>query len=694
MDAPRTTLASRGPLRPGELAEAAVLGDLSLVLEVIGWFAPFGGAFQALAIMPFAVLSSRHRLRAGVVAVVSAASVAFIVGGIGIVLQTFLAGTVGIAIGTTHRRGWSHIASIGITMLTAGVPIAALTDLIDWISPGFRKLSFAQAGILVRDAQRLADSLAAPQLGRDLGRSFAWVEAHWWFTLPAGELVVILVVAAICLRLRPFLAVVGRSSLGPYTGGVAEREGDRALPVSPVPAALEAVGYRYAGTQAAALDGVDVLVAPGKLLALVGPNGSGKSTLVRVLAGRLEPVSGHVVRPGRPGYGERGGTAMVFQRPESQVLGVRVRDDLAWGLPPGDRQDPAELLGLVGLGGMEERETSTLSGGQLQRLAIASALARSPALLISDESTAMVDAEGREEIVLLLDRLRREGLAVVHVTHRPAETHLADELLQLAGGRVVGRRPGGPTDLTRPVSTEPVPSSGGPTSAAEANEAAWARVRRDRLVRLRQAGYVYAARTPWSARALSGIDLDVDRGEGIVVTGANGSGKTTLAWILGGLMAPTEGLALIGDEPLDAAPGRVGVSFQHARLQLLRATVLRDVAIGAGEQAARAALADVALDPDEFGPRRVDDLSGGEQRRVALAGLLVRRPELLVLDEPYAGLDDEARLALAEVLHNLRRHHGIATVVVSHDLDNAEMLGERLVHLSAGAIVGEEALAR
>jgi ABC-type multidrug transport system ATPase subunit len=97
----------------------------------------------------------------------------------------------------------------------------------------------------------------------------------------------------------------------------------------------------------------------------------------------------------------------------------------------------------------------------------------------------------------------------------------------------------------------------------------------------------------------------------------------------------------------------------------------------------------VGLDPVTMGPRRVDELSGGEQRRVALAGLLVRDPVLLVLDEPYAGLDDEARVGLASILARLRDERDIATVVVSHDLDNAELLGDRLMVLEAGRVTGE-----
>ena len=218
----------------------------------------------------------------------------------------------------------------------------------------------------------------------------------------------------------------------------------------------------------------------------------------------------------------------------------------------------------------------------------------------------------------------------------------------------------------------------------------WSGGSRGSFLRVRELGYVYANGTPWARRALEGIDLDLRRGEGIVVTGDNGSGKSTLAWILAGLLVPTEGEVLLEGRSVVAGTGAVGISFQHTRLQLIRPTVLPDVAYGADKDRAAAALRSVGLDPVMMGPRRVDELSGGEQRRVALAGLLVRDPVLLVLDEPYAGLDDEAREGLATILARLRDERGIATVVVSHDLDNAELLGDRLVTLEAGRIAGEQ----
>src|SRR5207244_6583723 len=170
------------------------------------------------------------------------------------------------------------------------------------------------------------------------------------------------------------------------------------------------------GAEDDALSGVGLRIEPATLVAVVGENGSGKSTLARVLAGRAV-ASGRVLRPGAAALGQAGGTAMVFQRPESHVLGVRVRDDVVWGMASGADVDVAALLELVGLTGFADRETATLSGGELERLAIAAALARGPALLISDESTSMLDRPGRHDLTEVLRRLPGLGTAVVHVTH-------------------------------------------------------------------------------------------------------------------------------------------------------------------------------------------------------------------------------------------------------------------------------------
>ena len=145
---------------------------------------------------------------------------------------------------------------------------------------------------------------------------------------------------------------------------------------------------------------------PANIVAITGANGSGKTTLMLVLAGR-EPTSGTIDRPGAVGLGRLGGTAVVMQHPESQVLGTRVADDVVWGLPPGTTIDVDRLLSEVGLESHAERDTGSLSGGELQRLAVAAALAREPALLIADEVTSMVDQQGRDALLRVLSGLTR-----------------------------------------------------------------------------------------------------------------------------------------------------------------------------------------------------------------------------------------------------------------------------------------------
>src|SRR5579884_3752912 len=149
---------------------------------------------------------------------------------------------------------------------------------------------------------------------------------------------------------------------------------------------------------------------------------------------------------------------MIFQRPEAQVLGMRVRDDVAWSAPGCSADALDAALTRVGLAGFDHRDTSTLSGGQLQRLAVASALAREPRLIISDESTAMVDHEGRSELMRLYEQLARDATTVVHITHDAGEAARGDVTIALDAGRL--------RDATAPASRAPSARQAPPARAA------------------------------------------------------------------------------------------------------------------------------------------------------------------------------------------------------------------------------------
>jgi energy-coupling factor transport system ATP-binding protein len=300
-----------------------------------------------------------------------------------------------------------------------------------------------QVDVALRGPLRLLSRFGLETQANDVRNVVRWCLDHWWLTMPLGEFALTIGAALICRQvalpaLRRVDATFTRAALALRT----ESASGPGAPIAPVPVALSGVSFRYPGADVDALTDVNLVIGAGTLVAIVGDNGSGKSTLASILAG-LAPTRGDVTRPGEVGVGRVGGTSSVFQRPESQVLGARVADDVRWGLTrEAITDDDADaLLARVGLDQFGERDTATLSGGELQRLALASAVARRPALLISDESTAMLDPEGRALVVDLLVALRDQGTTVVHVTHEPHEAERADLVVVLDHGRVrvVGR---------------------------------------------------------------------------------------------------------------------------------------------------------------------------------------------------------------------------------------------------------------
>lgn len=667
-----TVPSRRRPLAAGELAEAALLADLAVVLAVAGQIVPLGGALIALAAVPLAVAASRHRLRAVIAGSIAAGFVGFLVIGTA-ALWTMAACTVlGAWVGASDRRGRSSRRTIALGSAVLWPPVSLFVVGMMVVLSSLRELMLDQIRNGAKGSLRILEAAGARESAARTEEIVTWATDHWWVTAPV--LLALLVPLALWVATgisAPTLRRVRRAfgpapeSL-PLAEAVPSGSGPTGpAPVAPVPVRCDDVAFRYPGRRRLALDPTSLHLEPGELVALVGPNGSGKSTLARLVAGRLAPSAGTIDRPGEPGLGAAGGTALIAQRPEAQVLGVRVADDVVWGTRDPEAVDIEAALTAVGLAGFAERETATLSGGELQRLAVAAALARRPALLVSDESTAMLDGAGRRALDELLHEIARGGTTVLHVTHDPAESAAADRTITLG------------------------PTGSAPRVAPEGRPRRWGSGRP--IIQLRDVGYVYGPGTPWAHRALRGIDLAVARGESVVVTGRNGSGKSTLAWIASGLLAPTEGQALIAGTPAIDVVGRVAVSFQHARLQLLRPRVGEEIAAAAGVDAAvtERVLAALGLDP-AFARRRVDELSGGQARRVVLAAALAGRSEAIVLDEPFAGLDAEGRADLGALLLTLRDEHGVAVVIVTHDADLPPALVERTIELDRGRVVRDE----
>jgi len=658
-----------GSLQPVELAQASVMAALCAATAIVAVVVPFAAGVSLLGTVPMGLLAYRYRLRVLIAATVAGAVIAFLIAGMGGMMTVVNCAYIGGLTGIVKRRGRGFPTVFGAS-LVAGALFGLATVAALAILARLRHLIFdsvtANINGLAAVIARIPDmEPAAERLKRD----FATALEYWPYLFFAASVLSIVLVTFIGWWA---LSRVMRRLLGIPDVHKLESSADTG-PIAPVPARLHDVRFRYPKADHDALGPVSLRVEPGEHLAVTGANGSGKTTLMLMLAGR-EPTSGIIERPGAVGLGKLGGTAVIMQHPESQVLGTRVADDVVWGLPPGKTTDVHRLLTEVGLDGLAERNTGGLSGGELQRLAVAAALAREPALLIADEVTSMVDQDGRDALMSVLSGLtQHHRMSLVHITHYNNEADAADRAINLTGN-------GGAADNTEMVETATAPAATVPMGHHSDVP----------VLELKDVGHEYGSGTPWATTALRDINFAVHEGDGLLIHGLNGSGKSTLAWIMAGLTVPTVGSCLLDGAPVSDQVGGVAISFQASRLQLMRSRVDLEVASAAGFSAhdhgrVVEALATVGLDP-ALAKRRVDQLSGGQMRRVVLAGLLARSPRALILDEPLAGLDAASQRGLLRLLEDLRRRAGLTVVVISHDFSGLEELCPRTLHLHDGVL--------
>ncbi|MBS1262181.1 MAG: putative HMP/thiamine import ATP-binding protein YkoD [Calditrichaeota bacterium] len=491
------------------------------------------------------------------------------------------------------------------------------------------------------------------------------------------------------------------------------------------------VGVSFAGRRV--LRDVSFSVRRGELVVLAGRSGAGKTTVVRVAADLLRPERG-TVRRSLPDERARGGAGVprigvVRQQPENQLVAGTVEEEVAFalalaGLPAGEIHDRVrDALAATGLTTLKQRAPHTLSGGMMQRLAVAAGAACRPELWLLDEPTAYLDPNARGEFYSLLRRLRRET-AVLYVASNPDEWTLGDRLILLDEGRVVA-------DDTpdRALASGAVERAGLVPPRMHLLRAALAnretspasRARGEGSGHLPESGNVRPAPVPSAApatspfvraralyvnrrdllgpeqRVLSELDLTVAGGERIALVGPGGAGKTTLLEALAGLLPVAAGEldTCRCSVPADGGRSGIALAFQFPERSFFAETVREEVAYGlrnhgsSRDHAARGAdeaLRAVGLEPEAVSQRSPFTLSGGEARRVALACVLALRPRLLLLDEPTAGLDDHDADLVGEIIR-AQSAAGAAVIASGHDLDRFADWCERWVLVDGGRVV-------
>lgn len=494
---------------------------------------------------------------------------------------------------------------------------------------------------------------------------------------------------------------------------------------------LRDVHVSYPGAPNEALAGIDLQIPAGQYVCILGGNGSGKSTLLQLMNALALPNAGEVrvfgvntSEEGAP-LAIRSRCASVFQHPEDQMVTSIVADDVAFGpenlcVPQPEIASRVDAsLKAVCMSEHSLSDPADLSGGQTQRVAIAGALAMEPKILLLDEPCAMLDTQGRSSIRTIVNALRKRGITIVHVTHFMDDTLDADRVLVLEQGRIAfdgtaaeafacAERvqalhlevPRKPAEILRVAAARAVtPTSGDPSVTFDRVSFSYAAARNPRRRRGLFGGRNRAEGSVAIPLALEDLSFQAFPGTLTALVGQTGSGKSTTAELACALKLPFAGTVRIcGVDTADLdhrsdIRRHVGYVSQLPERQLFAETVFDDVAFGPrnmhmSEDEVRSrvceALVSVNLTPtDELLARSPFSLSGGQQRSVALAGVLAMRQDVLVLDEPMAGLDPDGRRHVRDLLRALKRA-GTTLIMVTHSMEDVAELADHVIVLERG----------
>jgi len=471
--------------------------------------------------------------------------------------------------------------------------------------------------------------------------------------------------------------------------------------------------FAYPG-QEPVLCSVSLDIQAGTHVAVMGANGSGKSTLALLIKGLLHPVSGSISVDGfsldndtsRFEIMKRVG--LVFQNPDHTIVATTVEREIAFGLEnsgvPPDEMKHRVNVALDRFGLMRYRHTNpaNLSGGEKQRCALAGVMVMQPSHLILDEPTSLLDPENRSRLLSFIHEAADHGTTVIHITPFIEEARTAGRVIVLDNSGIC--MDGSPDEILKNTGQfrtcsvsgadfrdgAPAQENSGKNGSAvsRAENPAHMQTESATLVSLDNVAHIYDNGTPFQIQALQDISMRLSRCSSTAVLGPSGSGKSTFLEIVSGVITGTGGSVCLEGNPLRA------MAFQFPEDQMFGDTVASYVSFGPRNtgiseddmpETVATALASVGLDPDRYRSRDPLMLSGGEQRRAALAGVLAMNPDVLVLDEPIAGLDRSGMEIIIQFLHKYVACGG-TLLFSTHDFEVAWRLAAFAVVLRDGCM--------
>lgn len=465
---------------------------------------------------------------------------------------------------------------------------------------------------------------------------------------------------------------------------------------------LQKVRFSYDGGKTWILDGIDLEIAYGQRIAIIGKNGSGKSTLSKIIAGLSSPDSGIVTLCGikvfeannvdsKAYQKARESIGALFQSPEDQIVTTVVEDDVAFGLEnlcaskEFMKKNISNALRAVNMENHRFSDPSNMSGGQQQRVAIASSIATKSKLLVLDEPTSMLDSCAKADVNKLFNKLQTSGTTIVQVTHKISECKNADRILMLENGKLRDVSLLELDEFFAEKSPAVIGSKSMTENAKKSNTA----------IEISNLNVSY---TNSQSPIIRDYSLSVKSGEIVAIMGKNGCGKSTLAKAICALIKYDSGSICVNGIKISEKTSKsqmreirknIGYVMQLPEQQLFAQTVFEDVAYGpknfgleGRELHSRVLNALKSLHIEHLAQKSPFELSGGQQRLAAIAGVLACNPKILVLDEPTAGLDFEYAKIVLKILSDLH-NKGVTIIVITHDLNEAKALGARIVTLDS-----------